>query len=248
MAIFQRRPEEAPLQPADPNEAREVELSNEEVAVVSDPRGPIAEQFRGLRNSITALNPEGAPRTLVMTSALSGEGKSVATLNLACALAELPGTHVLVLDADLQHPSLENYMGLPRRQGLTDLLQGRCAIDQAIRESSIKGVSILAAGELIDNPSVLLGSDRMRTLLNSLKRRFSYVLIDTPEAMRISDASLLGAIADGIVLVVRLGSTPRHHVEQTHNILESVGGNVIGTCLTGAKVKQSSEPYSGRAR
>ena len=81
----------------------------------------------------------------------------------------------------------------------------------------------------------------MRTVLNKLKQRFSYVLIDTPEAMTISDASLLGAIADGIVLVVRLDKTPRNYVEQTHNSLEALGGNVLGTCLTGAHVVGGDE-------
>lgn len=97
----------------------------------------------------------------------------------------------------------------------------------------------MGAGNLPDNPSQLLGSERMRTVLGSLKRRFTYVLIDTPEALRISDASLLGGIADGIVLVVRLGITPRHQVEQTHNTLEALGGNVLGTCLTGAEEESS---------
>ena len=84
-----------------------------------------------------------------------------------------------------------------------------------------------------------LGAARRRTGLGTLKRGFSYVRIDTPEARRISDASLLGGIADGIVLVVRLGVTPRHHVEQTHNTLEALGGNVLGTCLTGAEEDSS---------
>ena len=92
----------------------------------------------------------------------------------------------------------------------------------------------MGAGTLPENPSQLLGSERMRTIIGTLKRDFTYVLIDPPEALRISDASLLGGIADGIVLGVRLVLTPRHHVEQTHNTLEALGGNVLGTCLTGA--------------
>jgi len=88
---------------------------------------------------------------------------------------------------------------------------------------------------LPNNPSVVLGSDRMKSLLATLKRQYSWVLIDTPEASSISDASMLGALVDGIILVVRLGETPRHLVEQTHNTLESLGGNVLGTCLTNAR-------------
>ena len=223
------------LRPAEPDEDRGVTIQSDEIALAMDPRGRVAEQFRGLRNSIIALNPEGAPRSVVLTSSARGEGKTVATINLGLALAELPGTEVLLIDANLHSPGIEGYLGLPNRQGLADVLAGTCDLDSAVRATSVPGVQVMGAGTLPDNPSQLLGSERMRTVLGTLKRGFTYVLIDTPEALRISDASLIGGIADGIVLVVRLGVTPRHHVEQTHNTLEALGGNVLGTCLTGAE-------------
>lgn len=222
------------LVPATPDEARNIAVQREEIAVLNDPRGAIAEQFRALRNSIHALNPDGASHTLVVASAIRGEGKTVAALNLACAMAELPGMEVLVVDANLHHPQLEEYLSLPRRQGLTEVLSGTLSLDQAVRVTSVPGVSVMGAGRLPSNSSELLGSDRMRALLNQLRQRYSYVILDTPEAVNISDASLLGAIADGVLLVVRLGETPRHFVEQTHNALEALGGNVLGTCLVGA--------------
>lgn len=231
------------LRPAEPDEARNTPIRREELAIHKDPRGQIAEQFRSLRNSVHAMNPDGASHTLVMTSALRGEGKSVATLNLALALAELPGMEVLVLDCDLHRPSIEEYLGLPRRQGLTEVLGGTLAIGAAIRPTSVQGVSIMGAGALPRNPSELIGSERMRTVLNALRQRFTYVLIDTPQAMTISDASLLGAMADGILVVVRLGETPRHYVEQTMNTLEGLGGNILGTCLTGAAEEDTAQGY-----
>jgi capsular exopolysaccharide synthesis family protein len=225
------------LRPAPPGQDRGVPVTNEELVMLQAPRGAIAEQFRSLRNSIIALNPEGASRTIVLTSAMRGEGKSVSTLNLALAIAELPGIQVLVVDADLHHPQIEGYLGLPRRQGLADVLQGNRPLDLAIRPTSIERVSIIGAGTLPPNPSRLLGSERMKVVLNMLKQRNSYVLIDTPEVLKISDASLLGAIADGVLLVVRLDKTPRYWVEQAHNTLESLGGNVLGMCLTGASMR-----------
>lgn len=243
MALFRRSPQPGPLQVADPNESRNIPITNEELAMASEPRGQIAEQFRTLRNSLTALNPGGAPRTVVVTSALRGEGKTVSTLNLGVALAEMPGAHVLVVDADLHHPATEAYLGLPRRQGLSELLSGRLDLDHAIRATSMPGLAILGAGALPKNPSELLASDRMKAVLNSLKRRYNYVLIDTPEAMTISDANLLGAIADGVLLVVRIGSTPRQYVDQVHAMLENLGGNVLGTCLTGANAHDTAKGY-----
>ncbi len=238
----------APLLPAEPDESRDVAIVNEEIVLLSNPRGQISEQFRGLRNSIHALNPDGASHTLVITSALRGEGKTIAGINLACSMAELPGTEILLVDADLHHPAVEEYLGLPRRQGLVEVLRGRLSLDQAVRQTSINGVSVLGAGELPPNPSEILGSDRMRSVMNRLRQSFSYVLVDTPEAMTISDASLLGAMADGILLVVRLGETPRYYVEQTLNSLEALGGNVLGTCLTHASLKDTSAGYARQRR
>jgi len=244
MDLFRRNQRPAqPLQAAEPDEARKVAMTREEIAIARDPRGTIAEQFRQLRNSLTALNPEGAPRTIVMASALRGEGKTVATVNLGLALAEVPGTRVLLVDADLHAPALEGYLGLPRRQGLVEILRGTCPLDRAIRATSVENVAVMGPGELPRNPSELLGSDRLRLVLGQFKQRFKYILIDTPEAATISDAALLGSQADGIVLVVRLGSTPRSLVEETHNQLEALGGNVLGTCLTGAPIEGALREY-----
>jgi capsular exopolysaccharide synthesis family protein len=223
------------LPQAEPDEARKVPIDREEIAIARDPRGPIAEQFRQLRNSITALNPEGAPRTIVLASAVRGEGKTVSTINLGLAMAEVPGTGILLVDADLHRPMLESYLGLPRRQGLVEVISGTCPLDRAIRATSVEGVSVLGPGVLPRNPSELLGSERVKMVIGAFKQRFKYILIDTPEAGAISDASMLGAMADGIVLVVRLGSTPRNLVEETHNRLEALGGNVLGTLLTAAE-------------
>ena len=234
------------LRPADPEEDMRIEIEREELRMRHEPRGQIAEQFRSLRNSIHALNPDAASHTLVLASALRGEGKTIACLNLALAMAEMPAMEVLVVDADLHHPAVETYLGLERRQGLAEVLGGRLPLDRAIRRTSLPGLSVMGAGELPTNPSELIGSERMRTLLNRLKQRYSYVLVDTPEAMTISDASLLGAMVDGVLLVVRLGETPRHYVEQTYNQLEALGGNILGTCLTGAKLTDTSANYSRR--
>lgn len=240
MALFGKDAAEAALQPAATDEAKGIAAEREELAILRRPTSAIAEQYRQVRNSIQALNPDGAPRTVVVTSAVAGEGKTVATLNLALALCELPRMRVLVLEADLHRPSVEHYLSLPRRQGLCELLKGQLPYDQAVRATSIRGLSILSAGQRPEKASELLGSERLRTVLHQLKQRFDYVLLDTPPVIAISDASMLGALSDGIVLVVRLGSTPRYLVEQAYNLLESMGGNVLGTCLTGSGEEQPS--------
>jgi capsular exopolysaccharide synthesis family protein len=153
----------------------------------------------------------------------------------------LPGVKVLVIDANAHAPGVEDYLGLPRAQGLSELLGGRLPLDQATRPTALPGVTIVGPGAKQRNASELLASDRMRTLLRTLKQRFNYVLIDTPEATTTSDASLLGAMCDGVVVVVRLGSTPRGYVDQVCSAFEAMGANVLGTCLTGANVPNTAK-------
>lgn len=234
MFSFRKKRPDAPLTAPVAEEDRAIQFTREELAMLRAPRGVIAEQYRQIRNSIQALNPDAAPRTVVLTSAVAGEGKSIATLNLAFALTELPRVRVLVVDADLHQPSIEDYLGLPHRQGLSELLRGALPLDQAVRPTSHANLSVIGPGTLPEKSSELLGSERVRTLLHQWKQHFDYVLIDTPPALAINDATMLGALSDGILLVVRLNSTPRHMVEQAYNLLENLGGNVLGTVLTGA--------------
>ena len=213
--------------------------------MLRDPQGVIAEQYRRLRNSILALNPDRASRTILMTSALRGEGKSVASLNLALSLVEQPRIRVVVLDADVRAPSIEGYLNLPRRQGLTELLRGELPLAAAIRQTSVRGLDVIGGGERPINPTEVLHLDRLKSILHQLKRDYDYVLIDSPPTINLNDASMFGAIADGIILVVRLGETPRHLVEQAQQMLENLGGNILGICLTGATPVggKAFEPY-----
>ena len=152
MAIFTPATNVGPLQVAVLDEGKTMPITREEIVLATDPRGQVAEQFRGLRNSIVALNPESAPRSVMVTSSLLGEGKSVAAVNLGLALAEMPGTQVLVIDANMHSPAIEDLLSMPRRQGLSELLSGRLPLDHAIRATSVPTVSVLGAGSIARNP------------------------------------------------------------------------------------------------
>jgi len=245
MALFRKKRPPAPFVPAPPDEAAKIPATREELAVLNDPQGVIAEQYRRLRNSILTLNPDRASRTILMTRAVRGEGKSVAALNLALSLVESPRVRVLVIDADVRDPSVELYLGLPRRQGITEMLRGEIPLKAAVRQTSIKNLDILAAGERPSNPTEIMNLDRIKSVLHTLKREYDYFLIDTPPALTLNDPSMLGAISDGIILVVRLGETPRYMVEQAQQILETLGGNILGLCLTGATASKKAAygPY-----
>lgn len=216
---------------ADPGVTSERGRPGPELVVATEPESKLAEQFRRLRNSIQALNPDGASRVVLLTSAVAGEGKSVSTLNLAMALVELPNQRVCVVDADRQDPSVERYLGLSREPGMGEVLAGGLALDDAVRHTSHPRLDILGAGS--DSFGQALNVDRMRALVNNLKRRYDYVLIDAPAVLASNQPSLLCSVADGILLVVRMGSTPKLQVEEAFSMLESLGGNVLGTCATG---------------
>jgi capsular exopolysaccharide synthesis family protein len=203
------------------------------VVVFHEPQSVPAEQFRGLRNSLVSLNSERAPRVLAVTSALRGEGKSVAVVNLGCAFAELRETRVILVDADLRDPSLEDLLGLAPGPGLHEALTGRLPLEQAIRPTFLRGLSFLGAGGPAEHSIEILASGRFKPILDALKESYHYILVDTPPALAVTDAGVVGRSADGILLVVRLESTPRSRVEQALAVLQGLGGNVLGTFLTG---------------
>ncbi len=244
MPLFRRKPAPQAFVPAPPDEARQIQAEREELAVKNDPQSVIAEQYRRLRNSILTLNPDRASRTILITSAVRGEGKSVATLNLALALVEQSRIRVVVVDGDVRAPSIERYLGLPRRQGISEVLLGEAPLKAVIRQTSVERLDIIGAGARPPNPSDILNLDRIKSVLHQLKREYDYVLIDTPPTLNLNDPSMLGAISDGIILVVRLGETARHMVEQAQGMLENLGGNILGLCLTGAQpAGKAYQPY-----
>ena len=247
MALFRREePSLDGLEPPQPGEDREIPVLGEELVLVHDPFGQISEQFRRLRNSLQALNPDGASRSVLMTSAVHGEGKTVSTLNLAIALAELPHLRILVVDADVGNPSVERYLGLPRRQGLSEVLRGRLPLELAVRQTALERFDVMGAGAPPRNPAEFLNVDRIRTVLHALKRSYDYVLIDAPPVLAMNHPSVIGSIADGILLVVRVGSTPKGLVEEAFVALENLGGNVLGTCVTDTREPDQRGVYRSR--
>ena len=194
-----------------------------------------AEEFRGLRNSILALNPEHDSRSIVLAATARGEGTTVTTVNLAMALAEIAGTRVLIVEANLRAPGLERVLALPHQAGLAELLADRIPISRAIRPSIVRNVDVLTAGNPPENPAELLAKGRLKPVLDALKPDYSYLLVDVPATADFTDASVIAKDCDGVLVVVRLERTPRAVVEQTIQRLRSIGANLLGAFLVGAE-------------
>jgi capsular exopolysaccharide synthesis family protein len=210
------------------------------LAGTQNARGMRAEAFRTLR---TNLRSEGTAsrraRSLLVTSAVVGEGKTTTALNLAIVLAE-SGASVVVVDADLRSPRVARFLGVDNAVGLTRVLAGEASLDEALQSwcgadsrGNCRGtVQVLPAGRVPRNPSDLLGSDAMADLLEALTSRFDYVLVDSPPVLPVTDAALLSRLTAGTLFVVGSGRVKDTEVSAALDALETVGTVPLGVVLT----------------
>ena len=195
-----------------------------------DPRSGRAEAFRSLRTNLQFVDAAHHPRTLVITSSLSGEGKSTMAANLALTMAQ-GGSQVCLVEADLRRPKVLDYLGLEGAVGLTDALIGRAEIADVVQRYGDTNLWVLGAGQIPPNPSELLGSATMRSTLEHLASRFDYVIIDSPPTLPVTDAVVLSSLVDGVIVVVGSGLVQRDQLGHTLESLESVAGRVLGLVL-----------------
>lgn len=199
--------------------------------VQSEPNSPRAEAFRSLRTNLQFLDVEGGPRSFVVTSSVPSEGKSTTTANLAIVMAQ-SGARVLVIDGDLRSPSVAEMFGIEGGVGLTDVLIGRVKLGDAIQVWGLKNLSILPAGTMPPNPSELLGSQAMVSLLRHVEKEFDVVLIDAPPLLPVTDSALLSKHVRGALVVVAAGRTHRGQLAGSVESLHNVGSHVAGIVLT----------------
>lgn len=212
-----------------------------------DPRSPVSEAYRALRTNITFASADQAARTLVFTSPMPGDGKSTTTANLAVTLAQT-GTRVLLVDADLRRGTLHAVFGLPRDRGLSDAVLGAAQLSEVIQPVRIGEnvrLDLLTTGTLPPNPAELLGSRRMRELLARLQGEYEMILIDSPPVNVVTDAAVLGTIADGVVLVARAGATSDADLRFAMTQVNSVRAPVLGVVLNAIDFRRDARYQSG---
>jgi protein-tyrosine kinase len=179
------------------------------------PHSLAAEQYRALRTRILQSENGTALRVVLMTSPGKGDGKSVSAANLALTMAQQVPSRVLLLDADLRRPRSHRLLGLDDRQpGLADVLMGGEDLEAALVPVPGRNLWVLPAGLPPGHPAELLGSSAMRRVIDTLRTRFDRIIVDTPPIAPLADVRILSPIADGIVLVVRAGVTPRPAIER----------------------------------
>ena len=204
-----------------------------------EPDSFVSEQFRVLRGRIDSIAAQRSLRTIVVTSANASEGKSNVSINLATVTAMGVGRRVLLVDCDLRRPMIHRSLGLDPQMGLAEVLTDRATLDEAILKLEEVNLDVLAVRSLPENPSELLASDQMRSLIEEISRRYDRTILDTPATLGLPDSKILSEIADGLVMVVRAGTTPREEVQAALDVLDR--RRVLGMVLNGTD--QGHERY-----
>ncbi|MEP7011998.1 MAG: polysaccharide biosynthesis tyrosine autokinase [Acidobacteriota bacterium] len=193
------------------------------------PRSPISEVYRSLRTSLLLSTAEEL-KVIAVTSATAGEGKTATTSNLGVVLAQL-GRRVLIVDADLRKPRMHQVFKVSNRTGLVNQLTGVVEPDAVFAETGIPNLWLIPSGPIPPNPSELLSSDRMREWLNAMRARFDYVIIDTPPSLAVTDATIVGALSDGLVLTFRAGKVTREDAKDCAERLRMAELRILGVVL-----------------
>jgi capsular exopolysaccharide synthesis family protein len=213
------------------------------LAVIKRPSSVMAESFRSLRTSVLLSTAPRPPQSMLITSPQVGEGKTSIASNLAMSLAQRGGD-VLIVDADLRRPCIAKTMGLPNEKGLSSFLTGAHSLEEVlIKYEHVPNLWILPAGPRPPDPAELLSSRMMDTTLKDLLKRFTHIVIDSPPLLLVTDAVILSAMVDGVILVVSSGATTRGALSRAHRILENAGSRVLGMVLN--KVDMRFDTYYG---
>ena len=206
------------------------ELNKRRVALLQ-PDSFAAEQFRSLRARIDSIGATRPVRTIAITSARAGDGKTMAAISLAAVSAMQPGARVLLVDCDLRMPSVAQSLGLRVDAGLMEVLQGTATLPQAVSRADASALEVLPVRGRPSNPSELLGSPAMKQLLEQAATSYDRIVLDLPPTLGLPDAKIVSQLSDGVVFVVRADETPAGDVEAAIEVLER--DRVLGLVMNG---------------
>jgi polysaccharide biosynthesis transport protein len=198
-----------------------------------DPKASVAEQYRILRTNLQSISTQKPPRTFTVTSAIHGEGKTLSAVNLAVTFAhDLNKKKVLLVDADMRRSKVSKYLGINTELGLADMISDSSKLEESILNVGVENLNILPAGKAPHNPAELLGSLKFRNLVGLLRERYDYVIFDCPPIVPVTDASIIGPLTDGAVMVVQAGRTQRGIIKHSEGLLKQAQAKLLGYILT----------------
>jgi capsular exopolysaccharide synthesis family protein len=224
------------------------EESRVEIVSFAKPKSQVSEAFRALRTSLLLSQADHPPQVILVTSALPREGKTTAAVNLAVTLAQL-GDRTLILDSDLRKPGVRRVLGMSvgREIGLSSYLAGVATLDEVtFPHPQIENLVALPTGPIPPSPADLLSSHRMRDAISYLRQKYKFIVIDSPPIMAATDAVILSALTDGVLLVVRSGTTPKEAFTRTRDLLHAVKCRLLGVVLNAVDSSAPDYYYSYR--
>ena len=230
--------------PVAPGTEREGKLDHRLVAALA-PQSLAAEQYRSLRTRISGAENGHAVRAIIVTSPGKGDGKSLTAANLALTMAQEYQHRVLLVDADLRRPTLHQLFGLRDTPGLTDVLMGAATLDDSFVALAEYHLTLLPSGVPAMHPAELLGSAAMRRVLDAARTRFDRIILDMPPASPLADVHVLAGMADGLLMIVRAGLTPKPAIERALSGLDQ--NKVLGLVLNEVGTDGAAEGYGSYA-
>lgn len=210
--------------------------------VAYHPRSPVSEAFRSLRTNLEYSSIDKPLRCILVTSAGESEGKTTVASNLAIVLAQ-SGKKVLLLDSDMRRPNVHAQFNIHNRVGLSDLVRGKLTLENVVRTlPEVNNLDIITSGGLPPNPAEMLGSERMRTILEELKTLYDIVVLDSPP-MLVSDAQILSTRTDGVIYVIVPGLTHSVAAKRPLEELERINANLLGVVMN--RIPRNRDYYYG---
>ncbi len=208
----------------------------------ASPKSPIAEAYRMIRTNVQLSQADGKIKCLLITSPGPGEGKSTTSVNLGTTLAQM-GFKTILIDTDLRRPTLHRFFDLEKKKGLTNILFEGAEQENIHPIADIDNLYIMPSGLLPPNPSELLGSQRMKTLLEHLKQNFDFVILDSPPIIAVTDAQILAPEADGVLLVVRAGASQLDAAKRAKTLIAAAKAKLVGVVLNDVRAEHTYGSY-----
>lgn len=196
---------------------------------------PLATEIRKLHSRVWRIARKDNLKSILLTSAMGGEGKTTTTAYLAATAALMPERRILAVDLDFRRPQLHSHFGLSPQLGVSELLRGQCTIDEAIQTTSLPSLDLLLAGRNREDPGLILDSPLLPSIQETLRSRYDLILLDTPPLVPVADAASLIPYSDGVLLVVMAGKTTKPHLEKARELCLGMGGNLLGLVVGNAR-------------
>jgi protein-tyrosine kinase len=219
-----------------------IQREKRSLITISNPKSPISESFRTLRTNIQFASVDRELKTIMATSTGPSEGKSTTIANLAVVMAQSE-KKVILVDTDLRKPTVHHTFGLQNRTGLTSYLAGQDSLDAILQETDLPNLSVITSGPIPPNPAELLGSKAMERFIEELSFNYDQILFDTPPVIAVTDAQILAAKLDGVLLVIDAGNTNKDVALKAKTSLENVKANILGVVLNNKKMQGDSYYY-----